>query len=267
MRFVLISRAEHIQTVFKNSRMLSNKPVTTFVLDNLMGSSKKVLSYYDADNSGMAAKPRAGSNVKPEDRIFYHQIRTAHKYLSGQHLHSLNERFQTTLDRELKAMSIGNEWVEYPDLYRFLQLTVTRSSIETVYGTKLLELNPTFVEDFWKFEVNSPKFLRAMPRWMIPGAYRVRDRLVRSFMKLHAHASKHYDPSKLGPEDPDWEPHYGSKLIRSRQNCMLNMEPMDAEDRACEDLGLMFGYVDQLMISSLTLTRQKPYSVPNVAAV
>ncbi|KAI0117412.1 cytochrome P450 [Daldinia grandis] len=241
LKFTVIASPKHIQAMFKNSKMLSNKLVTTFVLDHLLGSSKNIISLYNADDSGMAAKARVGSKVKPEDRVFYFQIRTAHKYLSGQHLHALNERFLTTLDRDLEAIDIGGEWVEYPDLYRFLQLTVARASIETVYGTKLLELNPTFVEDFWEFEINAPNFLRAMPRWMIPGAYHAREKLIKSFVKSHSYANTHFDCSKIGPEEVEWEPNFGSRLIRARQDSMLKMELMDAEARACEDLGLMFG--------------------------
>ncbi|KAK6948149.1 hypothetical protein Daesc_009913 [Daldinia eschscholtzii] len=241
LKFTVIASPQHIQAMFKNSKMLSNKPVTTFVLDHLLGSPKKIISLYNADDSGMAAKARAGSNVKPEDRVFYFQIRTAHKYLSGQHLHALNEMFMATLDRDLEALDIRSEWVEYPDLYRFLQLTVTHASIETVFGAKLLELNPTFVEDFWEFERNAPNFLRAMPRWLIPRAYRVREKLIKSFIKLHAYANSHFDCSKTGPGEPEWEQNFGSKLIRARQDSMLKMELMDAEARACEDLGLMFG--------------------------
>ncbi|KAJ2983341.1 hypothetical protein NUW58_g6266 [Xylaria curta] len=172
LKFTLVTNPEHIQSMFKNSRLLSNKPVTIHVLDHLLGASKKILSFYDADDSGLAAKARAGSKVKPEDRVYYFQIRTAHKYLSGQHLQALNERFMATLDRDFEGMSIGQDWVEYPDLYRFLQLTVTHSSIETVFGTKLLEINSTFVEDFWEFETNAPKLLHAMPRFLIPSAFR-----------------------------------------------------------------------------------------------
>lgn len=226
--------------------MLSNKSVTLFVLDHLLGASKKIISFYDADNSGMASKPHVRSKVKPEDRVFYFQIRTAHRYLAGQHLSSLNERFMATLDRDLDAMDIGHDWVSYPDLYRFLQLTVTHSSIETVYGSKLLELNPTFVEDFWEFEANAPNFLHAMPRWLIPRAYRVREKLINAFVKSHAYANSHFDCSKIGPEEPEWEPHFGSRLIRTRQDHMLKMQPMDARARASEDLGLMFGYVASL---------------------
>jgi len=221
--------------------MLSNKPVTIFVLSHLLGASKKILSFYGADDSGLASKARSGCNVRPEDRVYYFQIRTAHKYLSGKHLQAINERFTNTLDRDLTALDVGDEWVEYPDLYRFLQLTVTHSSIETVFGTKLLELNPTFVEDFWEFEINAPNLLHAKPRWLIPGAFRARDKLLKSIMKWHAYANSQFDCSRIGPEEPEWEPNFGSRLIRARQDGLLKMEPMDAEARASEDLGLMFG--------------------------
>lgn len=243
INFTVIASSEHIRTIFKNSRLLSNKSVTLFVLDHLLGASKRIISFYKADNSGLAAKAHARSKVKPEDRVFYFQIHTAHKYLTGQHLYALNERFMATLDRDLDAMDVGHEWVEYGDLYKFLQVTITHSSIETVYGKKLLELNPTFVEDFWEFEANAPSFLHAMPRWLIPRAYRVREKLIRAFMKSHAHANIHFDCSRIGLDEPEWEPNFGSRLIRARQYHMLKMQPMDARARASEDLGLMFGYV------------------------
>ncbi|KAI0010843.1 cytochrome P450 [Xylariaceae sp. FL0662B] len=241
LNFTLVARPEHVQIMFKSSRILSNKPITIYVLNHLLGAPKRILSFYDADDSGLAARARVGSRVKPEDRVYYFQIRTAHKYLSGQHLQSLNERFVATLDRDLDATNVGNDWVEYPDLYKFLQRTVTHSSIETVFGSKLLELNRTFVEDFWEFEANAPNLLHGMPRWLIPGAYRVRDKLLKSFVKWHAYANSHFDCSKVGPDEPDWEPNFGSRLIRTRQDGLLKMEPMNAEARASEDLGLMFG--------------------------
>lgn len=223
--------------------MISNKSATVFVLDYLLGVSKKIISFYIADDSGMAAKPHVGSKVKQEDRVFYFQIRTAHKYLSGQHLHSLNDRFLATLDRDLETKEIGQDWVEYPDLYKFLQSTVTRASIETVYGRALLDLNPTFIDDFWEFEANAPRFLRGMPRWLMPNAYRARDKLVNAFMKTHTFAHSRSDYSKTGPRDPEWEPMLGSKLIRTRHEHLLKMGPIDDKALACEDLGLMFGLV------------------------
>lgn len=203
MNFIVVASSEHIRTVFKNTRLLSNKSVTLIVLDHLLGAPRNILSFYKADNSGLATKAHARSKGKPEDRVFYFQIHTAHKYLIGQHLHALNERFMATLDRDLDAMDVGHEWVEYADLYKFLQLTISHSFIETVYGEKLLGLNPTFVEDFWEFEANTPNFPHAIPRWLIPSTYRVREKLIRAFMKSHAHANVHFDCSRIGPDEPE----------------------------------------------------------------
>ncbi|KAK5630928.1 hypothetical protein RRF57_006643 [Xylaria bambusicola] len=227
LKFTLITNSQHIQSMFKSSRLLTNKPVTIHVLDHLLGASKKILSFYEADDSGMAAKARAGSKLT---NIFRANIFV----LSMSALWPL-------LIVILKAPDIGNDWVEYPDLYKFLQLLVTHSSIETVFGTKLLELNPTFVEDFWEFETSAPQFLHAMPRWLIPSAFRVREKLIKSFVKWHAYAHSHYTISETSPDESDWEPNFGSRLIRMRQDGLLKMEIMDAEARASEDLGLMFG--------------------------
>jgi hypothetical protein len=241
--FVIIADPEQIQGVFKQSRMLSNKSVTLWVLENLLGATRALLSFYKADDSGMAAKPRPGSKVKQEDRVFFFQIRTAHTHLSGLHLHAINDRFMATLERDLDTLNVGQEWVEYPDLYKFLQCIVTPCSIETIYGTKLLELNPDFVNNFWEFESNAPRFLHAFPRRFMTRAYEVREKLIEAFEKTHLYANEHSDCSRIGAEEPEWEPNFGSKLLRSRQYGMLAMKPMDARARATEDLGLMFGYV------------------------
>lgn len=55
----------------------------------------------------MAAKARAGSEVKAEDRVYCFQPCTAHKYLSGQHLDALNERFMATFDRDFETIYIS----------------------------------------------------------------------------------------------------------------------------------------------------------------
>ncbi|CAF9907999.1 MAG: hypothetical protein HETSPECPRED_007960 [Heterodermia speciosa] len=58
----------------------------------------------------------------------------------------------------------------------------------------------------------------------------------------HAYASQQTDFSKIGPRDPEWEPFLGTKLIKERQRFMHEIDIMDADGRASEDLGLLFGY-------------------------
>ncbi|OCL10073.1 cytochrome P450 [Glonium stellatum] len=188
----------------------------------------------------MAANPRKGSTTRQEDRIHFWQASTAQKYLSGQTLLQISERYLRILTRNLDTLDIQNEWVGLPDLYNFLQMEVSRAAIESMMGSKILELNPTLVEDFWNFDSNVPNYIRGFPRWIIPSAYKARDRLLASVKKWHAYAHEHSDCSKLGPDDPEWDPYFGTKLVKARQNYALKMKPMDADARASEDMGLLF---------------------------
>lgn len=191
----------------------------------------------------MGSSPRKGSRTRQENRIHFHQAHATQRYLSGQHLHPLADRYLKTLTRNLDAAlnkADDQGWLEQPDLYRFLQEHVSSSAIETLMGSKILELNPTLVEDFWTFDRNVPLFLRCLPRWMIPRAYRSRERLLASIKKWHAYAHEHSDCTNTSREDPEWEPYFGSKVIRARQEYSLPMKPMTADARASEDLGLMF---------------------------
>lgn len=246
LHFVTVVNPQHIQAIFKSSKQLTSKPATIFALKNLLSMPKSVIPFYEADDSGMGPSPRKGSRAKQEDRIHFHQARATQKFLSGQHLRPLAERYLKTLDRNLNAAldeADDGQWVEHLDLYAFLQEHVSRSAIETLMGSKILELSPTIVEDFWEFDRNVPLFIRCLPRWIIPGPYRSRDRLLSSIKKWHAYAHQHSDCTRIEVEDPEWDPFFGSKLIRARQEYALKMKPMTADARASEDMGLMFAYV------------------------
>lgn len=196
----------------------------------------------------MGPTARKGSRIAQEDRIHFHQARATQQFLSGKHLADIAERYLATLERNLVSVEHSDAgWVEYPDLYQFLQQHVSRSAIETLMGSEVLELNPSLLDDFWTFDSNVPLFLRCLPRWLIPSAYKDRDRLLASVKKWHAHANEHSDITKLGAGDPEWDPYFGSKLMRARQEYMLRMKPMNADARASEDMGLMFAYVASLL--------------------
>ncbi|KAK4193507.1 cytochrome P450 [Podospora australis] len=242
MKMTLIADPDHVQQVMKNARTFTNKPLTLFVLDKLLAAPKTLIARYASDDSGLATKPRVGSSVLLDDRIYYFQIRTTHKYLAGVHLHALNDRYPLTLGRHLDNLSISPEaWTSFPDLYRFLQLKISPASVETVFGSKLLDLHPSFMEDFWTFEVNSSRFLRGTPSWLAPGPYRARKNLIETLKSWQAHAAAHFDCTRTGPSEPEWEPNFGAKLIRTRQADMNKMAGMDPDARATEHLGLLFG--------------------------
>ena len=244
LNFTIVANTEHVKKIFASSKTLTSQPSTIFALKHLCAPPKHVISFYEADDSGMASVPRKKSRTAQQDRIHFHQARASQKFLAGEHMQHLASQYFGTLERNLEAVGLQEEtWAEFPDLFAFLQDHVSRSAIESIMGSKILELNPDLIENFWTFDNNVPLFLRCIPRLFMPRAYRARDRILASIKKWHAYGNKHSDCSKIGPDDPEWEPYFGAKLIRARQNYMLKMKRMDADSIASEDLGLMFAYV------------------------
>ncbi|KUJ10945.1 cytochrome P450 [Mollisia scopiformis] len=240
MKLCFVSSPEQIQTIFKDSKSLSSKPSTLYCLKNIIDTPPEVLPYYAADDSGMANKIRKGSVVtKQEERMHFWAAHTAQKYLSGQTLLSVSERYISTLDRNLEALNIGNDWVEVPDLLKFLQDEITSSTIEALMGSHVLRLNPTLVQDFWEFDYNMPNYVRGLPRWLVPSAFKVRDRMIASMKKWHLFAHEHSDVSKIAPDDPDWDPYFGTKLVKARLFYGMNNKHTNAASRASEDVGLI----------------------------
>lgn len=188
----------------------------------------------------MGIRPRKESKTAPENRINYLITLNLKRYLSSDYLEDLDQRYMATLLRHLDTFNVKDEWVEFPDLHAFVQQAAIRPSVESLVGSEFFKLNPNFVEDLFTFQQYIPDFLHLLPRWLMPRAYRVRKRLLQSVKQWHQYAHEHYDCSRLGPDDPNWEPYFGSKLIRARENYSLSMKEMSADARATEDLGLIF---------------------------
>ncbi len=45
-------------------------------------------------------------------------------------------------------------------------------------GSQILKMHPGIVDDFWEFDRQIANYSRGLPRWMIPSAYKTRDRLL-----------------------------------------------------------------------------------------
>ncbi|KAL2045340.1 hypothetical protein N7G274_002423 [Stereocaulon virgatum] len=241
-KMYLVSGADHYMTLFSNkaSRCMNTKGAVLLALENMFGTPSNVIPFYAADKSGVNSTPLPGSGVQPEHRITYLQVKAAHKHLSGTGLAQMTGSFLNILERRFSEAQVGPEWVDQPDLYAFLQNEVFRAAVEALCGPHLLLQSPTFVEDFWQFVTDVPTLIKGLPRWMSPGPYRNRQRLLDAVKKWHRYASEHSDFSRIGINDPEWEPYFGSKLIRARQEYSSKMFFMNKDALAAEDLGLIF---------------------------
>ncbi|KAL9582018.1 MAG: hypothetical protein Q9203_005665 [Teloschistes exilis] len=192
------------------------------------------------DKSGASAIPMEGSNVEPEYRLNYFQVKAAQKHLSGTCLTQMTEHSMKVLRRRIHESDIGDQWTEMPDLFTFLQHEVFSAAVESLTETYLLNQFPGFVDDFWEFDRSVPTMIKGLPHWLAPRPYKVRQRLLDAVKSWHKYARQHSDSSKTAPEDPEWDPLWESKLMRAREEYSKGVDFMNEDALAAEDLGLIF---------------------------
>ncbi|KAK8017346.1 hypothetical protein PG993_013672 [Apiospora rasikravindrae] len=239
-RFFLLSDPEQVKDLFRKSRFTTNTATVAFTLRNLVNLPRETMSLYLADTSGAGLKPRKDSNIPPERRITFLVTHNLHKFLSSSHLNGISGRYAAMLSRRVDTIDVPNEWTSLPDLFSFLQRTTLAPEIEALFGLTLLERNPGFIDDLLIFARHVPEFLRLRPRWLNLQAHRARDRLTQNVMEWHEYAQTQVGFDNVPNDDPDWEPIWGSKLMRVRQQYERKTGAMDAVARACEDVGLIW---------------------------
>ncbi|KAI1451239.1 cytochrome P450 [Annulohypoxylon moriforme] len=240
IRLFFYRNVEDIKAAFRASKRTTNKSTAIFALRNLFDLPKSAAQFYSDDNSGVNRTPRKESDIEPENRINYLITHNVKKYLSSDYLEHMDQRYMTTLLSHLDTFSITDEWIELLDLHSFVQQVAIKPAVETMVGSEFFKLNPNFIDDFLIFQQYVPDFLHLLPSWLMPRAYQVRRRLLQNVKQWHQLAHEHYDCSRLGPEDPNWEPYFGSKLIRARENYSLKAKGMTPDARATQDLSLIF---------------------------
>ncbi|KAF7155431.1 hypothetical protein CNMCM5623_007502 [Aspergillus felis] len=185
---------------------------------NMFGTPSHAMHLYRNDNSGIDPTPLRGTHVPPERRVYFHQHQSAHRFLTGQALRRMTERFMRFLSDEINDDTrIGGEWVQLPGLYSFWKSRIFHAAVKALFGPYLLSLTPSFEEDFWEYVDEIPTLMKSMPRWMVPKAYGARDRVFAAVKTWHRFARAHSDYRQNSPEDPDWDEYWGSSWLKVRQ--------------------------------------------------
>lgn len=203
--------------------------------------TEKTLSRYAADNSGPFPKPYPGSQISPENRIHRIMNEGIDKALTGPGFDPKLQRFRKTLMSRTQLLTpTDGEWIEIPDLHKFIHHTVGLSLIQAIFGPHLVQLNPTFMDDLFEFEHWFPLLAKGVPSFIVPKAYAVRRRLHSHFKRWYAHARENFTESSIDP-DGDGDPFWGSEWMRQRQK---NLDLLQDEDSlAAGDLGVAWAYV------------------------
>ena len=161
--------------------------------------------------------------------------------LSGARLEILAGRYQeSVVDQVLEGdAKQGDDWIELPDLCSFIEKQIFQAATRAVFGPYVVELNPDVAEDFWSFNRHVKSMFMGVPRWLNGPAIKARDKMTGNVKRWQRYAADHVNIDEI-PEDVEWEPYYGSKSTRIRQQLLTRRGIMDESARAAENLAFMW---------------------------
>lgn len=224
-----------LKRIFKESQLASAMTAYKFSVKGALGTSNNAYLPYLADDSGPFPKPHPASHVLPHNRIDHITTSGFTLGLTGPGMLPTATRFAKDVTATLRELPISEEWTEMDDLVQFCKDVVGSSTILSLLGPTMLRINPTFIEELWKFDSTLESF--KFPSFMIPKVIHNRELLVEQFKAWYKYARENFDDSLIS-EDGDGDPVWGSSLIRHRQKTLLQVDGQDDDSLARVDLGL-----------------------------
>ena len=157
--------------------------------------------------------------------------------LSTSAVNELTSEFQTQFVKRVAQIEDGAQI----DLLRWLRDDMFDASGRALLGEKVFEYYPSFGTDFWEFEKNMLSLFFGLPEFLVPAAVKARNDGVRGLMTWHeGMAREDLQDIVDSAGDVSWEPNYGSRANRARQE-MYNKFGLSTKAKAGFDLGFTFG--------------------------
>ncbi|KAH0433866.1 hypothetical protein CcaCcLH18_05618 [Colletotrichum camelliae] len=121
---------------------------------------------------------------------------------------------QLRLGPALEEQPLG-EWATVR-VFEYLRKDMAESAVKSLAGTRLLEINPGFIDQFWKFDGDSHQVLNGLPQWINPKPARERDKLLAMTERFLKQEFDKFDWNGLDT-DTYWEPTFGCGYSRDLQ--------------------------------------------------
>ena len=233
----VVNSAAAVQALFKSkhvSRELFNYQIATQAL----GTSRRDAELMwppsiDAGHPTLTATEKDKTKVDKKDGM----DALNHEYLLSQTaVNSLTNKFMEYFRSALETEDFDREW-KTVDLLSWLKKIMFNASTTAVLGTKILEMNPNLAEQFWEYDSGFLARFYGVPKFVKPTAYACMDEMLNQTQKWveTVLAEFHNRP----PEEPDWEPLLGSKVVRARHR-FYEREGLSSRGKAAFDIGFLF---------------------------
>lgn len=220
MKFYIGWTPTYIVTGAKNVQKVLNSPESldgTFLQLVLMKShwdlSPYELNLFRTDKSGRSSSPANGVENTPETkRYWYGHDRLFAKYLSPRKCSdALAASFYTLFSERLERRSGSTETTV--QVLEFLKDAMAESAIISLFGSRLIDLNPGIVDLYWAFDEVAGPLAFGPPKLFQRRSVQIRNKLHAMIDKQIESAWQDFDWN--GPDaESDWEPLFGSRLSR-----------------------------------------------------
>lgn len=219
-------------------------------LKYFFGMKENAVKTYKADNSGPFKTPYPGTNVEPHNRLDHLSHHYIYKGLAGTGMLPAFKRLSMQLTQKIQREAVTAEWQGYDDLMDFYQTWVGSAMVEALYGPSILSQNPTFMDDFWQYNKVVPTLAKRIPWIFTPRTYAIRKKMLDSITRWHEYARANFTEDSIAA-DGDFDPCWGSQLIRERQQVLLGADRQDYASIAATDLGLVWTTIVNVVPSSM----------------
>lgn len=165
------------------------------------------------DRTGHKETPLPGTeHIPPEQRYWAPKYHVLYDFLSRpHHIKPIINEFRSQFSVAIERYPIG-EWTTL-SIDKLTRGDITQCAISTLFGPKILELNPDFLESFWHFDSYVAVMAFGLPKWMYPAPWRASDQFLKRIEKYIDAGLKNFDWDSSEVE-AQWEPHFGTRLTR-----------------------------------------------------
>lgn len=234
----LVHGSKNITELFRTAQLTVNITYG-IVLKYCFGLKEEAVQSYISDTSGSQKKPIEDSHVTNGNRVSYITHENLLEGFLGSGLEPTCIRFEKSLEESWSSMPIFNEWQEFPDLRALFEGHMGLAVIKSIFGSKIIDQHPHLVHDLWEYDKVIICLAKRIPKFWLPEAYRLRDKLVLCVKEWHQSVRRHIC-MEPGIHNASFDEIWGSKMIRERYELLTSVKGQDADSVASADLGLLW---------------------------
>ncbi|KAI1413417.1 cytochrome P450 [Hypoxylon sp. FL1857] len=210
----MVTGAKNTAKLFSPPHIMDPNMFHTLLMDKHWGMAREEIEMFEGDKSGRKKIPISGTEAIPEtQRHWYNHHQIYAKYLSSaKYTEILTNTFYRFFSERLNEGHPLETWTSVR-LYDFMKTAMAESAIKAMFGTVLLEANPDLIKCYWEFDEIAGILVWGLPRFLIPRAYNVRERLHNMTKRQTEIAYKEFDWDGVDANS-DWDPYWGSRFSR-----------------------------------------------------